>query len=85
MTLTEVYNILLSKYNSLMNNRYSIIFQRASDQKFLGTDMALKGFLDSPDSYNTEDNPLLNEIVVGLFKNQYSIILDATNAVVSVG
>lgn len=85
MTLTEVYNILLSKYNSLMNNRYSIIFQRASDQKFLGTDMALKGFLDNLDLYNTEDDALLNEIVVGLFKNQYSIILDATNAVVSIG
>lgn len=85
MTLNEVYNILLSKYNSLMNNRYAIIFQRASDQKFLGTDMTLKGFLDSPDSYNVEDNPLLNEIVVGLFKNQYNIILDATNAVVSIG
>lgn len=85
MTLTEVYNVLLSKYNSLMNNRTSIIFQRASDQKFLGTDMALKGFLDNTDLYNTEDDALLNEIVVGLFKNQYSIILDATNAVVSIG
>lgn len=85
MTLNEVYNILLSKYNSLMNNRYTIIFQRASDQKFLGTDMTLKGFLDSSDSYNTEDNPLLNEIVIGLFKNRYNIILDSTNAVVSIG
>lgn len=85
MTLSEVYNILLSKYNRLMSNRTSIIFQRASDQKFLGTDVALKGFLDNPDLYTTEDNPLLNEIVVGLFKNQYDIILDSTNAVVSIG
>lgn len=38
MTLSEVYNILLDKYNRLMKNKVSIIFQRASDQKFLGTD-----------------------------------------------
>ena len=85
MTLSEVYNILLDKYNRLMKNKVSIIFQRASDQKFLGTDMTLKGFLDNPDLYNTEDNPLLNEIVVGLFKNQYNIILDSINVVVSIG
>lgn len=85
MTVNEVYNILLDKYNRLMSNRISIIFQRKSDQKFLGTDLALKGFLDNPELYNVDDNPNLNEIVVGLFKNQYNIIQDSTNSVVSIG
>lgn len=48
MTITEAYNILRDKYNSLMKNHSSIIFQRKSDQKFLGTDVAFKGFLDNP-------------------------------------
>ena len=85
MTIKEVYNLLLAKYNSLMFNRASIIFQRASDQKFLGTDIALKSFLDYPELYNIVDHPSINEIVTGLFKNEYAIIHDATNAVVSVG
>lgn len=85
MTIKEVYNLLLAKYNSLMFNRASIIFQRASDQKFLGTDIALKAFLDNPELYNVVDHSNVNEIVVGLFKNKYTIIHDATNAVVSVG
>lgn len=85
MTIKEVYNLLLAKYNSLMFNRASIIFQRASDQKFLGTDIALKAFLDNPELYNIVDHPSINEIVTGLFKNEYTIIHDATNAVVSVG
>lgn len=85
MTIKEVDYLLLSKYNSLMFNRASIIFQRASDQKFLGTDIALKSFLDNPELYNVVDHANVNEIVVGLFKNKYTIIHDATNAVVSVG
>ena len=85
MTIKEVYNLLLAKYNSLMFNRASIIFQRASDQKFLGTDIALKSFLDYPEMYNIVDHPSINEIVTGLFKNEYTIIHDATNSVVSVG
>lgn len=85
MSVNEVYNILLAKYNSLMFNRASIIFQRASDQKFLGTDIALKSFLDNPELYNIVDHESINEIVTGLFKNEYTIIHDATNAVVSVG
>lgn len=85
MTIKEVYNLLLAKYNSLMFNRASIIFQRASDQKSLGTDIALKSFLDNPELYNIVDHPSINEIVTGLFKNEYTIIHDATNAVVSVG
>lgn len=85
MSVNEVYNILLSRYNSLMLNRASVIFQRASDQKFLGTDIALKSFLDNPELYNIVDHPSINEIVTGLFKNEYTIIHDATNAVVSVG
>lgn len=85
MSVNEVYNILLSRYNSLMLNRASVIFQRASDQKFLGTDIALKSFLDNPELYNIVDHPNVNEIVTGLFKNEYTIIHDATNAVVSVG
>lgn len=85
MSVNEVYNILLSRYNSLMRNKASIIFQRASDQKFLGTDIALKSFLDNPELYNVVDHSNINEIVVGLFKNKYTIIHDATNAVVSVG
>lgn len=85
MTIKEVYNLLLAKYNSLMFNRASIIFQRASDQKFLGTDIALKSFLDNPELYNIVDHPSINEIVTGLFKNKYTIIHDATNAIVSVG
>lgn len=85
MTAKEVHNILLEKYASLMRNKASIIFQRASDQKFLGTDIALKAFLDNPELYNVVDHSNVNEIVVGLFKNKYTIIHDATNAVVSVG
>lgn len=85
MSVNEVYNILLSRYNSLMLNRASIIFQRASDQKFLGTDISLKAFLDNPELYNIVDHESINEIVTGLFKNKYTIIHDATNAVVSVG
>ncbi len=85
MSVNEVYNILLSRYNSLMLNRASVIFQRASDQKFLGTDISLKAFLDNPELYNIVDHESINEIVTGLFKNKYTIIHDATNAVVSVG
>lgn len=85
MSIKEVHDILLEKYNRLMHNRASIIFQRASDQKFLGTDIALKSFLDNPELYNIVDHPSINEIVTGLFKNEYTIIHDATNAVVSVG
>lgn len=85
MSIKEVHDLLLSRYNSLMHNRASIIFQRASDQKFLGTDIALKAFLDNPELYNVVDHSNVNEIVVGLFKNKYTIIQDATNAVVSVG
>ena len=85
MTVKEVYDILLDKYNRLMRNRTSIIFQRKLDQKFLGTDLALKGFLDNPELYNVDDNPNLNEIVIGLFKNQYDIIHDSTNSVVAIG
>lgn len=61
MSVNEVYNILLAKYNSLMFNRASIIFQRASDQKFLGTDIALKAFLDNPELYNVVDHGNINE------------------------
>lgn len=71
MTVKEVHNILLKKYDSLMHNKASIIFQRASDQKFLGTDIALKSFLDNPELYNVVDHPNVNEIVVGLFKKVY--------------
>ena len=85
MSVNEVYNILLSRYNSLMLNRASVIFQRASDQKFLGTDISLKAFLDNPELYNIVDHESINEIVTGLFKNKYTVIHDATNAVVSVG
>ena len=85
MSIKEVHDILLKKYDSLMRNKASIIFQRASDQKFLGTDIALKSFLDNPELYNIVDHPNVNEIVTGLFKNEYTIIHDATNAVVSVG
>lgn len=85
MTIKEVHELLLKKYDSLMRNKASIIFQRASDQKFLGTDIALKSFLDNPELYNIVDHPNVNEIVTGLFKNEYTIIHDATNAVVSVG
>lgn len=85
MTIKEVHELLLSRYNSLMLNRASVIFQRASDQKFLGTDISLKAFLDNPELYNVVDHSNVNEIVVGLFKNEYTIIHDATNAVVSVG
>lgn len=85
MSIKEVHELLLKKYDSLMRNKASIIFQRASDQKFLGTDIALKSFLDNPELYNIVDHPSINEIVTGLFKNEYTIIHDATNAVVSVG
>ena len=85
MSIKEVHELLLKKYDSLMRNKASIIFQRASDQKFLGTDIALKSFLDNPELYNIVDHPNVNEIVTGLFKNEYTIIHDATNAVVSVG
>lgn len=85
MSIKEVHELLLKKYDSLMRNKASIIFQRASDQKFLGTDIALKAFLDNPELYNVVDHSNINEIVVGLFKNKYTIIDDATNAVVSVG
>jgi hypothetical protein len=68
-----------------MLNRASVIFQRASDQKFLGTDISLKAFLDNPELYNIVDHESINEIVTGLFKNKYTVIHDATNAVVSVG
>lgn len=85
MTVKEVHNILLKKYDNLMRNRASIIFQRASDQKFLGTDIALKSFLDNPELYNVVDHSNINEIVTGLFKNKYTVIYDATNAVVSIG
>lgn len=85
MTITEAYNILRDKYNRLMKNHSSIIFQRKSDQKFLGTDVAFKGFLDNPQLYNIEGNERLNEIVVGVFKNQYDIIHDDVNAIVSIG
>lgn len=85
MSIKEVHELLLKKYDSLMHNKASIIFQRASDQKFLGTDIALKSFLDNPELYNVVDHSNINEIVAGLFKNKYTIIHDATNAVVSVG
>lgn len=85
MTEQEAHNILSNRFKSLKQDRASVVFLRKSDNSFLGTDIAVSGFLSNPQLYYTEDNPRLNEIIVGLYKNNYSVINNSTNAIVSIG
>jgi len=39
-------------------------------RQFLGTDIALKSFLDNPELYNVVDHSNINEIISGLFLNK---------------
>ena len=85
MTEQEAHNILSNRFKSLKQDRASVVFLRKSDNSFLGTDIAVSGFLSNPQLYYVKDNPRLNEIIVGLFKNNYSVINNSTNSIVAIG
>ena len=85
MTEQEAHNILSNRFKSLKQDRASVVFLRKSDNSFLGTDVAVSGFLSNPQLYYVENNPRLNEIIIGLYKNNYSVINNSTNAIVAIG
>ena len=82
---SDTLNLLLRKFSNLLKNRVSVIFQRKDDQSFLATDMAIRGFLDNPELYPVKGNEKLQEVIIGILTNKYSIIDDNTNAVVAIG
>ena len=78
-------NLLSHKFSNLLKNRVSVIFQRKDDQSFLVTDIAVRAFLDNPELYPAKGNEKLQEVIIGILTNKYSIIDDNINAVVAIG
>lgn len=81
----DTLNLLSHKFSNLLKNRVSVIFQRKDDQSFLVTDITVRAFLDNPGLYPAKGNEKLQEVIIGILTNKYSIIDDNINAVVAIG